>query len=287
MSEINLKGPILITGSKGILGTEFCSYLKNHFPHISVYETCSSILDITDLKAAEAFIKKTNPAWILNTAAYTDVDRAEEERDRAQLVNGRGPGKLSDLAFQLGARLVHFSTDYVFNGEGTRPWSETDLPNPVKPNWYAETKLEGELAVLKNPANLLFRVQWLYGLKKNRFSQLKNKPAFTPFEDQFGAPTWSLDIVTYVLKVMSKGGSGLFHFSYDDYASWFEVYQFVKEEWGLPIQLIPQKADAVHLPAKRPKNGRLSNEKLKQFLGISKIGSWKTSLRAFLSQVNS
>lgn len=286
MSQLIPKGPILITGSQGMLGFEFVQYYKKHFPETGVLETYSRTLDITDKLAVDSFLKKYQPEWIINAAAYTEVDKAEIERERAFQINVEGPRNLSKTASEIGAKLIHFSTDYVFNGEGEKPWTETDPPQPVKPNWYAETKLLGEESVLEGPKNLVFRVQWLYGQKKERFSALKQKEVFTPFIDQFGAPTWTLDIVKTVSAVMSKGGSGLFHLAYDDYGSWLEVYEFVKEYWKLPVRLLPKKSIEVSLPARRPLNGRLSNQKIKKLLGVSSLGTWRESLGTFLKQVS-
>ncbi len=285
MSRLILKGPVLITGSRGMLGTDFVEYLKKNVSEIKVLEPLSVDLDITQKNQVNSFLKKYRPEWIINTAAYTEVDRAESERDRAFQVNVEGPKYLAETATEIGAKLVHFSTDYVFDGTGDRPWTEKDKAHPVQPNWYAETKLMGEKFVLENSQHLVFRVQWLYGKKKERFSALKSREVFTPFVDQFGAPTWTQDVVQIVLAVMTKNGSGLFHLAYDDYASWFEVYEFIKHEWKLPVSLVPKKASEVSLPAKRPLNGRLLNQKLKTFLAVSSLGSWRESLGTFLKQV--
>ena len=140
----------------------------------------------------------------------------------------------------------------------------------------------GDQEVLSQPQNVVLRVQWLYGKKRERFSSLRLKESFTPFMDQFGAPTWTLDIAKVLISLMERDARGLFHFAYDDFASWYEVYELVKQELGLHTQLIPKRSSEVHLPAKRPLNGRLCNHKIKNFLGISSLGSWRDSLKMFL-----
>lgn len=285
MSRLSLNGPIVVTGSRGMLGTEFGLALTEILPANEIILADKGKCDLNNPSQVKAFLEETRPKWVINTAAYTQVDKAETERDLAEAINAKGPRLLATLCREISAKLVHFSTDYVFSGEGTTPWVETDVPNPLKPNWYGETKLQGEKSVLEFPEHLVFRVQWLYGKKRERFSVLRDKREFTPFCDQFGAPTWTQDIVETVLQVMAKNGAGLFHFSYDDFASWYEVYQLVKEEWGLKTELVPKKSEEVSLPAKRPLNGRLSNRKLKKFLGVETLGSWKSSLREFLKQV--
>jgi dTDP-4-dehydrorhamnose reductase len=283
MSKLIISGPVLLIGANGLLGSEIASALED--PKISLIKKTSSELDITDAKVIADAIKKIKPHWIINAAAYTDVDKAEAERESARLINATGPSHLANVAASVNARLIYFSTDYVFNGEGEKPWAETDPREPVTPNWYGETKLMGEKAVLNYPNHLVLRVQWLYGKKRNRFSTLKNRVTFSPFIDQFGAPTWTRDVVKALLVLMAQEATGLFHFAYDDFASWMDVYQVVKEEWKLPVKLIPAHTRDADLPAQRPLNGRLANEKLKKQLGVQSLGSWKTSLKEFLSQV--
>jgi dTDP-4-dehydrorhamnose reductase len=247
-----------------------------------VIATSRSELDITEKNQVDSFLAKVKPKWVINTAAYTQVDLAEKEREKALAINFTGPKFLMEASKREGAKLVHFSTDYVFSGEGSRPWSENDIPAPLEPNWYAKTKLLGEEAVLSEKENLVCRVQWLYGSKRNRFSSLKDKNKFTPFSDQFGAPTWTKDIVGWVLALLQKDATGVFHLAYDDYASWFEVYEFVKKKWELSVELIPSLSQDVSLSAKRPLNGRLCNRKLADFLELKSVGSWKDSLTRFL-----
>lgn len=277
-----ISGPILITGAKGMLGTE----LSTHFSAQDLVCTDSDRLDITNKREVAQLIQKIRPRWVINAAAYTNVDKAEIEREQAYAINTLGPKNLSEVCEDLGSSLIHFSTEYVFNGKSERPWTEEDLPEPLTPNFYAETKLLGDRAVLESKQNLVVRVQWLYGAKRERFGGLKKLKEFTPLSDQFGAPTWVRDVAQIVSQLMSKDAAGLFHFAYDDHASWLEVYEFVKKEWDLPVRLIPKRSEELNLPAKRPLYGVMSNKKLKAFLGVEKIGSWKDSLRQFLGLVS-
>lgn len=285
MSRITHSGSVLLIGSQGLLGNEIAFEFKKTFPDVALIESTSQDLNITDENSVGTAIQKVRPQWIINAAAYTDVDKAEVERDTAKALNAIGPTNLARQANLFGARLIHFSTDYVFSGEGERPWKENDVTLPVQPNWYGETKLLGEKAVLNYPEHLVLRIQWLYGKKRNRFAILRERETFSPFVDQFGAPTWTKDVVRALFPLMAQSASGLFHFAYDDFASWMDVFQFVKEELKLPIHFIPKKSRDVNLPARRPLNGRLSNEKLKKQLGLESLGSWKSSLKEFLKQV--
>lgn len=284
MNPIKIKGPILIIGSQGLLGSEFVTLLRDNLSHSQIIPTTHAQLDITNPDQIQTTLSDLKPLWVINTAAYTQVDLAEVEREKALAINAKGPKFLAKFCSDHGAKLIHFSTDYVFNGNGIKPWTESDKPEPVVPNWYGETKLLGEQAVMEFDGNLVCRVQWLYGSKQDRFSAIKNKNTFTPFSDQFGAPTWTRDIVRWVLAILSKEGSGLFHLAYDDYASWYEVYEFVKKKLNLSVDLIPSFSSELRLPAKRPLNGRLSNKKLIDFLGLKSAGSWKESLSSFLEE---
>jgi len=237
-------------------------------------------LDITNPRQIFDVLREFRPALVINCAAYTNVDGAETERAQARALNVDGPSHLAGACAELDMALVHFSTDQVFDGSRETPRQETDPVNPL--NYYAQSKLEGEQAVLAFPENLVLRVQWLYGEKKDRFTPLRSKEVFTPFSDQIGAPTWTRFLSEQVLELVKRRASGLFHFSYDDSASWAEVYGLVVQELGLSTRLEPKKTSEVSLPAKRPLYSVLSNRKLAEFLGRKGMGSWKESMREFL-----
>lgn len=269
---------ILVTGGDGMLAWDLSQVFEK--ASIPVRALNRKELDITSESSLQAVMASLRPKWVLNAAAYTNVDGAETERDLAEAINGRGPALLAKVCKEMGAKLVHFSTDQVFDGKKERPRTEEESPTPS--NYYAVTKLHGEDAVLRETGALVLRVQWLYGQRKDRFSPLRQKKIFTPFSDQKGSPTWGRKVAETTLQLLKKDSSGLFHFSYDDYASWAEVFQFVKEEWDLETTLEPKATKEVALPANRPLFSVLSNEKLKRELGVSSMGSWKTPLREFL-----
>lgn len=272
---------ILIVGASGMLGSDLKTVLEK-IPKWRIVSLGRDSLDITKFDEVRRIFQELKPAWVVNSAAFTDVDRAENERESAFALNVLGPRHLATCAFDIGARLVHFSTDQVFDGTGQRPWTEDDHPHPL--NYYAETKYLGEKETLESSVNLLVRVQWLYGEKKDRFTPLKHRATFTPFVDQFGAPTSTRQVAEVVRELVQKEVSGLYHFAYDDFASWAEVYRFVKEELELSIRLEPKMTDDVDLPAKRPKFCVLSNQKLLNRLGWKEMGSWKIPLRQFLNR---
>ncbi len=277
--------PLLVTGASGMLGSDLVEEIVMSRGRQGVLSTDSKTLDITHRTQVENFLHKNPISYIINAAAYTDVDGAEKEREKAYLINVVGPKNLAEVAGSFGIPVIHFSTDYVFDGTLNRPLTEEDEPNPPKPNYYGETKLLGEREVLQNPANLVLRVQWLYGKRRERFSSLRNKEKFTPFEDQWGAPTWTRDVSRTVVKLIEQKAKGLFHFAYDDFASWAEVFAFVCDEWHLSTQLLPKKSSDINLPARRPSYGVMANRKLLAQLGEKTMGSWQTSLREFLKTI--
>lgn len=269
-----------------MLGTDLTEVFRQKGGQGNTVPLARSELDITSVSQIEAALLRYRPKVLINAAAYTNVDGAEKERELAFQINAVGPKNLASVCRARGITLVHFSSDYVFNGENNRPWTEQDLPHPVKPNYYAETKLAGERAVLEYPQSLVLRVQWLYGKKRDRFSPLRNQKTFTPLVDQVGAPTWTKEVAETVFALLERQACGLFQMAYDDSASWMEVFQFVKEQWNLPVHLIPKKSSELQLPAKRPLYCVLSNRKLCETLGKKGLGSWKQPLAAFLDSLH-
>lgn len=273
--------PILVTGATGMLGAEIAELFADRLGSDNVISLSQEELDIADSEQIAGAFTRYKPHTVINSAAYTNVDGAETEREETYRCNVIGPTYLAANCPE-GTTLVHFSTDQVFNGVKDSPWQETDEPHPL--NYYAYTKWLGEQVVLKCPNALVLRVQWLYGKKKERFTGLRDKEVFTPFSDQFGAPTWTRDIAVTVLELLEKGVGGLYHFAYDDYASWAEVYEFVKRELGVSTELIPKETQDMNLPAKRPKFCVLSNQKILSVLGRTGMGGWKTALGTFLAE---
>ncbi len=271
---------VLITGARGMLGSDLTEVFTKALGGDSVLPKGSLDLDITDAQQVISVLNEFKPDVVINSAAYTNVDKAESEKQKATAVNATGPGLMAAECGKRQIRLVHFSTDQVFDGSGSVPRKETDTPRPL--NHYALSKWEGEKLVLSHPGHLVLRVQWLYGKKKDRFSQLRSKEVFTPFLDQYGAPAWTLPLSSVVLKLAREKTTGLYHYSYDDYASWFEVYQFVCQQWNLPTKLIGKRTAEVALPAIRPLFSVLDNRKLLSALKIPRMGSWREPLSEFL-----
>jgi dTDP-4-dehydrorhamnose reductase len=278
---VSSRARLLVIGGDGMLGWEISRTFNSQIPSAEISSLGRSQLDLTQPKQMRTLIEGLRPTVVVNAAAYTKVDQAEKEKEKAMAVNAEGPKHLGEICARIGARLIHFSTDQVFDGKGQTPWKETDVPRPS--NFYAETKWLGEKAVLEVPKSLVLRVQWLYGQKKDRFTPLKTKTTFSPFSDQYGSPAWTRRVAEVVLELLKKENTGLFHFAYDDFASWAEVYVFVKEVLSLNLTLEPKKTSQMNLPANRPLYSVMSNEKLLKCLGWPSMGSWRHDLKKFLS----
>lgn len=275
---------VLISGAQGMLGWELTDYFSQFSRKDPVIALGKEDFDITSPSSVEKALEAHQPEILINCAAYTNVDGAETEREKAEALNIKGPQILAAFCHRSKTKMVHFSTDQVFDGTATEPVKESAGVAPL--NYYAQTKYQGEQAVLAYPEHLVLRVQWLYGKRKDRFTPLRTKRVFTPFADQFGAPTWTKHICEVLFEMLHRNAVGLFHFSYDDYASWAQVFAFAVKEMNLDVELTPKKSEEFALPAKRPSFSVMSNEKLLSFLGRDKIGSWKDALREFLRTVN-
>jgi len=238
------------------------------------------------------------PNIIVNAAAYTLVDQAEHNPNLAHRINALAAGELAKNAVLLNAWLVHFSTDYVFNGQGTQPWTETDLPQPL--NVYGRTKLEGDQAILaSNCKHLILRTSWVYGLHGNNFAKTILEKAQTQdslevVNDQFGAPTSaellaSLTTQTLLLAMKNPKLGGLYHVAAQGEASWYTYAQFLLEQAlreGLtlrvkPEDLIPVSSAQWSAPAARPSNSRLNTTKFCETFGLT-LPHWQEGVTQFV-----
>jgi dTDP-4-dehydrorhamnose reductase len=284
---------ILIVGSAGQLGVE----LQKSFAGAgSITAVDLPTVDITNAPQFRAFIRETNPDVILNAAAYTAVDRAESQPELAHAVNAEAPRIMAEESLRLNALLVHYSTDYVFDGTKTGPWVETDSPNPL--SVYGATKLAGEQAVESvGGKTLIFRTSWVYGShgKNYLLTMLKlgqERDRLSIVDDQVGAPTTSSQLAGATHAIVSGilGGkfgdtaswAGLYHMTCSGSTSWFgfsdAIFTRASELLGARApELTPILTSAYPTAAKRPHNSVLSNEKLKTRFGIE-LASWESAL---------
>ena len=272
---------ILLTGRTGQVGSELVELLQ---PLGEVLATDRSELDLADADAIRRVLRERRPQVIVNPAAYTAVDKAETEEALAVRINGEAPGVMAEEAKRLGALLVHYSTDYVFDGAAERPYREDDAVAPL--GAYGRTKLEGEKRIRGSGCrHLIVRTAWVYGRGGNfvraivRQARLGN--ALRVVNDQFGAPTWARDIARVTQQLIRAGAHGTVHVSAAGRASWYEVAREVLRLTGLQVEVRPVSTAEYGARAPRPRYSVLDNGRLRS-LGVPLIGDWRESLALHL-----
>jgi dTDP-4-dehydrorhamnose reductase len=257
-------------------------------------------VDFTNPDSIRSAVRAVEPAVIVNAAAYTVVDKAESELQRATAINATGPGVLAQEAKRLGGLLVHYSTDYVFDGSKLTPWVETDAPNPL--NAYGRTKLAGDQAIQASDCDhLIFRTSWVYGARGNNFLLTmlrlgKERAELRIVDDQIGSPTSSECIAQATSDVLAQvlapgatgiqGRSGIYNLTSNGETSWFGFAKAILTEaavrFGSPLpNLVPILTANYPTPAKRPANSRLSCQRLEQTFGVS-LPHWEQALSLVL-----
>lgn len=261
---------ILVTGKAGQVGYELVRSLQ---PLGEVIGVDRSVMDLADLDQVRNVIRSVKPDLVVNSAAYTAVDQAESEPGLAMRVNGLAPGVMAEEAARLGARLVHFSTDYVFDGTKQQPYIESDIPCPV--NVYGQSKLAGERAIVATGVDhLIFRTSWVYGMRGKNFLRTMmrlaaERDSLSVVADQYGAPTWSRTIADTTAFILSQAArstdadwwcrnKGLYHLTAQGETSWFGFAETLLEASEARPKLIPIPSSSYAVMARRPQNSRLS-----------------------------
>lgn len=270
----------LITGCNGQLGTE----LKKRIPDAICADV--DMLDITDGASVQKFVRENNVDLIINCAAYTAVDKAEDDIDLATKINVDGPANLA----KTGAKIIHISTDYVFDGCGHYPYSPDDETNPV--SVYGKTKRAGELAVLNNaPVAVVIRTAWLYSPYGNNFVKTMRrlgaeKESINVVADQIGTPTYAGDLADAIVQIipqMTRENSGIYHFTNIGVCSWYDFANEIMEMSGLKCVVNPIKSSEYPTRAVRPFYSVLDKSKIQAVFNI-KIQHWKKGLEKCLKQ---
>jgi len=269
---------VLITGKNGQLAREFERRLAG--PEFEVEAPEEESLDITDIRAVRAVIQASRPEVVLNCAAYNLVDDAERDATMAFRVNAEGVRNLAEACRETGALLVHYSSDYVFNGQKREPYVEADVPDPI--NNYGRSKLAGEAFVQEMDRFLLFRVSWVFGEGKQNFLykilQVAAKTGeLRIVDDQVSTPTSTQEIVKLTLLALSMGLSGTYHLTHGGHASRYEVVCYLLQKLKLETRVVPVSSDFFPSPARRPPFSALSNARLSEALGFE-IPHWKRGI---------
>jgi dTDP-4-dehydrorhamnose reductase len=278
---------ILVTGANGQLGWEI-TQLAASYPMYEFIFADRSMFDLSKPELFELLIQQWAPKAIINTAAYTAVDKAEAEQDLANLINATAVAELARIAGKNDILFVTFSTDYVFNGNATSPYLTDTIIDPV--NFYGTTKAQGEgLALAVNPNTIIIRTSWVFSSHGNNFVKtmirlMKERATLNVVSDQIGRPTYAKDLAIATLKIINElnGGNkinGVYHYANKGVTSWFEFAQQIKKNAGLSCELIPIHTAQFPTPAKRPAYSVLDTQKIETAINLE-IPSWKESLMA-------
>lgn len=280
---------ILVTGANGQLGSEL---RKTGFSALDeVFYTDVAELDITDYAAVERFVKDKEIDTIINCAAYTAVDKAEEEPQLAAKINTEAVANLARAAAKEGCLLIHISTDYVFDGTGTKPYSEKDKPCPV--SVYGKTKLAGEEAILKSRCfHIIIRTAWLYSSFGNNFVKTilrlaSERTEINVVSDQVGSPTYAGDLAAAIVAIMDNEEriehEGIYHYSNEGVCSWYDFAAEIVRLSGKECRVKPVTTAEYPTKTQRPAYSVLDKSKIKKTFGIE-IPAWKDALAKMMNE---
>lgn len=279
---------VIVTGANGQLGQSL-QFIATDYPEIDFKFCDSKTLDITNLENVEQIFAQHAPQFCINAAAYTAVDKAEAEPEKAFEINVSGAENVAHACKKYNVTLLHVSTDFVFDGTATKPYSETDLPNPT--GVYGQTKLDGERAIQAILQHYyIIRTSWVYSqfganFMKTMLRLAADRNSLSVVNDQIGTPTFAVDLATCLVTMITRSNQntksnlyGIYHFSNEGQCSWYEFAKQIFANHYIKIDLKPISTSAYPTPAVRPKYSVLDKSKLKKAFGIS-IVDWDVSLK--------
>ena len=280
---------ILITGANGQLGQSIAEISKN-YKEIECFFVTRNELDITNEDLVNHYFDDKSFDFVINCAAYTAVDKAEDDQENAFLVNAKATEFLAKISNVKNIPFIHVSTDYVFDGTESVPRLETDQTNPI--GVYGQTKLDGEnLALGNNPKTIILRTAWVYSRFGNNFVKtmlrlFNDKDSISVVADQIGSPTNAIDLANAILEIVSKDELvyGIYNYSNEGECSWFEFAQKIKEFSGSSIEINPVPTSAYPTKAKRPAYSLLDKSKIKEVYQLE-IPTWEDSLKEELKHL--
>ncbi len=285
---------ILVTGAYGQLGNEL-KMLSAEYPEWQFLFTDADTLDITDAFTVQSFFDRNKPDFVINCAAYTAVDKAENDVETAEKVNALAPELLAKATAETGAKLIHISTDYVFDGTSHLPYSESDAINPV--SVYGKTKLDGEERTLAaNQQTMIIRTSWLYSSFGNNFVKTmlrlgRERGLLNVVFDQVGTPTYAADLASVILFIIAGAEAkpedfvpGVYHYSNEGVASWYDFAKTIFELSEMNVRVNPVRSDLFPTAAKRPAFSVLDKTKIKTTF-CAEIPYWKDSLEICLGKL--
>lgn len=275
---------IAILGGKGMLGTDLAETLRRNHIEAVVYDLPE--FDLTQKEHVAHALRQVD--WVVNCAAYTNVDGAESDQARAYQVNAEAVTQLGQMAAETDVPVLHISTDFVFDGQGTRPYTETDAPNPI--SVYGASKRAGEQGLEQSGCeHCIVRVQWTYGHAGTNFvkkicERAQTQGQLKVVEDQIGSPTATVEVAKALLELMRKQTRGLFHYASSGYVSRFHMAESLVKQLGLDVTVQPCKTEEFICPAARPLNSRFDCSKVSRLLD-SPISPWQEALTKYLEKI--
>ena len=280
---------VLVTGASGQLGQAIQFIAKNH-SEIKFVFCSSSDLDISNKENCQTVFQKTKPDFCINAAAYTAVDKAESERDKAELINVLGSKNIAEVCNNFDVKLIHISTDFVFDGSNDKPYTETQITNPK--GVYGQTKLDGEKAIQQVFSKYyIIRTSWVYSQFGNNFMKTmlrlaSERTALSVVNDQIGAPTNAVDLAEALVQIILSNNQqptndnyGIYNFSNEGECSWYDFAKKIFEINNVSIDLSAIPTEQFPTPAQRPKYSVLDKNKIKTTFGIT-IKTWEESLKS-------
>ena len=277
---------VLVTGVKGQLGYDVVNELKKR-GHEAVGVDIEE-MDITDEESVNRVIREAAPDGVIHCAAYTAVDAAEDNVDLCRAVNARGTGNIARVCKALDIPMMYISTDYVFNGQGTRPWEPDDQREPL--NIYGQTKYEGELEVEENLKKyFIVRIAWVFGVNGKNFIKTmlnlgKTRDKLSVVADQIGSPTYTFDLARLLVDMIETEKYGRYHATNEGLCSWYEFACEIFKQAGMNVTVEPVTSDQFPVKAKRPMNSRISKDKLMEN-GFQPLPTWQDALRRYLTEI--
>ena len=277
---------VLVTGVKGQLGFDVMNELQKR--GIEAVGVDIEEMDITDSLSVKKVITQAAPDVVIHCAAYTAVDAAEENEAVCRKVNADGTENIAKVCRMLDCKMIYISTDYVFDGKGTRPWEPDDERHPL--NVYGQTKYEGELAVQKNLTKyFIVRIAWVFGKNGKNFIRTmlnlaKTHDTITVVNDQFGSPTYTYDLAKLLVDMAESDKYGIYHATNEGICSWYEFACEIFKQAGVNVNVIPVTAAEYQAKAKRPENSRMSKSKLTEN-GFERLPSWQDALSRYLKEM--
>lgn len=278
---------VLVTGVKGQLGYDVVNELKKN--NLEAVGVDIEEMDITDKAAVDKVITESNVDAVIHCAAYTAVDAAEDNIELCRKVNADGTRNIAEVCKKLDIKMMYISTDYVFDGEGERPWQPDDERHPL--NAYGVSKYEGEVAIQENiDKYFIVRIAWVFGVNGKNFIKTmlnlgKTHDTLTVVSDQIGSPTYTYDLAVLLVQMIQSDKYGIYHATNEGLCSWYEFAQEIFKQAGMTnVKVFPVSSEEYPAKAKRPHNSRMSKDKLEE-QGFERLPAWQDALGRYLKEI--